>query len=738
MVGLDPDTPPSSPLLPEGVPAIQPHRSVYPLRRELDITPQTQRGLRFAIVKDPVTLEYYRLAWTDYELALLLEGAGDVAGWMARWKEKFPSLKHESEEKLLAKAKRLVTNLEASQMCALPAALAMSYQRSRDKNMRATRHLKALTGWLMVRKPMFDPDALLTRIAPKFAFLFQPWFTGLWMILAVGAIWTLVVNKSEVHFDHSWLFSIQNLILLLICLLLLKVVHEFGHGITCKYYGGEVHEVGVMMMCLHPLFYVNCSDAWRIPKKTHRMAVSAAGVYVELIFAVVFVYIWAALAPGFWKDFTMMAILISSVTTVLFNANPLMRFDGYYVLSDWLEIPTLRQRAIQFMGSRFRGLFFGSESSGAERTPEALRESRALAIYAVLSFAYLIFVMWRVLHMLDSLFDQVGLRFVGHILVLMWFVASVAFPLWMFFSRPLKSEKLAAKGKKLRPIAVAGAIVLGLAVVLCMPWGKSITRSCVFEIANPSNIRPEQPGFVTEVLRREGDLVERGDVIVRLRNPALESLAVRQKEAMREVDLELNQAQVIDNIQVYEAFRHQREELLLSIAETTRKLDDLNLRAAARGHILTRNMNDLQGRYFKTGEIVCSITPEGAFDVLVPLSEREARFIQAGHRAEVRLVGLPGESLRGVIVQKPLTTISGELPSSLTSRRGGDVASTISEKGEELLMEKQWYAVLKVDENDEALRSGMTGRVRIQCGPSTIGQLLAQQAVDFINLDYRL
>jgi putative peptide zinc metalloprotease protein len=734
---LKPDAAAPAAEAPRGATA-DPKRKVFALRSDLEVTEQTQRGHHYAIIKDPVSLAYYRLAWSDYELALLLRGAEDVEGWIRKWTEKFPSLAGQPREKLLAKARALIGNLEMKQLCVLPGQGAVSYSRSRENQKKKTRPLRWMTSWLMLRKSVYDPDALLTRLEPKLRFIFSRWFTGLWLLLMAGAVAILVTHTKDMSFDPAWFFSLGNLVLLYVCFVGLKIVHEFGHGLTCKHYGGEVHEVGMMMMAFHPMFYVNVSDAWLLPKKSQRIAVSAAGVYVELIFACLLSYVWVLLAPGFLKDFTFNAILVASVTTIFFNTNPLMKFDGYYILSDWLEIPNLRERSLKFVSGKFRRLFFGKDPEAEAKTPETLRQSRALAIYAVLSFLYLVFVMWNVLHTLDHLFDKVGLRFVGHLLVLSWFAASIGFPIWMFFSRPQREAVKSTGRRRLRPLVVSAILVLLLTGVLCLPWHKTVSRACIFELANPYQVRAEQAGFVTAVLRKEGDLVEANEVVAQLRNPELEMLLATQEEAIREVETKLNVAQNEDKVQHYETFRRQKSGLLAGLEEIQAKIDQLQLRSAKKGRVLTRNLQDQMGRYLKPGDTYCSVGPEGDLEVLIPLSEREARFVKTGDPARLRLTGLPEETFTGRITQKPLTTISGELPAALTSRRGGDVASTVDSSGDEQLLEKQWYAVLRIDEQSNLLRPGMTGRVQVDCGGSSLGSLLGQKVLDFVNLDYRL
>src|SRR5262249_36784145 len=135
-------------------------------------------------------------------------------------------------------------------------------------------------------------------------------------------------------------FSFKTIIYLWIALGCVKIVHEFGHGLSCRAFGGEVHEIGLLVLCLSPSLYRNGSDAWALPNRWHRIIISAAGIWVELIIAAIATFVWwNTPSQPFVNNLALCVMIVCSVSTVVFNANPLMRYDGYYVLLDWLEIP---------------------------------------------------------------------------------------------------------------------------------------------------------------------------------------------------------------------------------------------------------------------------------------------------------------------------------------------------------------------------------------------------------------
>jgi putative peptide zinc metalloprotease protein len=572
------------------------------------------------------------------------------------------------------------------------------------------------------------------------SFLFRPWFSISALLFVASAGFMIYTHRAEVHFDKNWFLATGNLGLLAVSIILLKIVHEFGHGVTCKHYGGEVHEIGFMIMILTPMFYVNTSDTWLFPNKKHRMYVSAAGVYVELIFAAALAYIWLILAPGFWKQFTFAAVVAASFTTLLFNANPLMRFDGYYIMSDWLEIPNLRQKSRAFLGRQFRKLFFGPAYPEATRSVPG-RDSSTFAIYSLASFAYLLFLMSHVFRKLHLL-DKFGLSLIAYVLLSLWAIAVIIWPISRFFTTPYKNAARyniqLSTMNRFRPLFVFIGLVVAVIVILNLPFPKTVKRSCALELADAYIVRASEPGFVEEVLTKEGDTVKKGQVLARLRSPELQTKLITERETLRQIDVQLNQALAEDSALKFKVASHQREEAVADLKDTESKVTDLSLTTGLDGRVLTRNMDEKKGRYLAAGEPLCIVGPSADFDILVPLTEQEARFVKRGAPVVLKVTALPEMTFHGEITQEPLATLGNALPASLTAKRGGDVDTTIDKAGKEKPLEHQWYAQVKIVESSHLLRPGMTGRVKVKCGIQTVGRVLGQKLLDSINLNYRL
>lgn len=207
------------------------------------------------------------------------------------------------------------------------------------------------------------------------------------MASAVGLVtlhFDVFLSKLPSYYEF---FSFKTIIYLWIALGVVKVIHEFGHGLSCRYYGGEVHEMGFLLLCFSPALYANVSDAWTLPNKWHRIIISAAGIYVELVIASIATFVWwYTPASPFIHNLSLSLMVVCSVSTVVFNGNPLMRYDGYYVLADWMEIPNLRERANRYLQNLFL-----EHCLGMEVQPEPYMETgrKVLFIsYALVSYVY--------------------------------------------------------------------------------------------------------------------------------------------------------------------------------------------------------------------------------------------------------------------------------------------------------------------------------------------------------------
>ena len=199
-----------------------------------------------------------------------------------------------------------------------------------------------------------------------------------------------------------------------VCLAVVKIIHEFGHGLTAKHFGGEVHEMGILFLVLTPALYCDVTDSWLLPNKWKRIWISAAGIYVECFLASIATFVWWYSTPGLLNSLAMATMFICSVNTIMFNANPLLRYDGYYVMADWLEIPNLRIKSTQFFAYLIQEKVLGLEIPVQSYLPRSRRY--LFVTYAMASYIYRWFVTFAILWFLSQVLKPYKLESVSYLL----------------------------------------------------------------------------------------------------------------------------------------------------------------------------------------------------------------------------------------------------------------------------------------------------------------------------------
>src|SRR5919109_97265 len=318
------------------------------LRPDLGIEPQKYEGRTYFVLKDPVSLRYYRLTENEHFLLQFLDGRHTLEDAQKAYEKRYRPDRLRLED-LEGFAQQLLTAGLAQNES--PKAGKQLFDRRKKR--RRTEWLQTLTNILYIKLPVFDPDRVLVRMLRFTGWIFTGWFFALSVGVMLAAI-LLVASHFETFRsklpDYHEFFSFKTVVYLWVALGAVKIIHEFGHGLSCKRFGGEVHEMGFLLLCFSPALYCNVSDAWVLPNKWHRIIISSAGIYVELIIAAIATFVWwNSASHPFVNNLSLSLMVVCSVSTVVFNGNPLMRFDGYYILADWLEIPNLRDRSNRYL-----------------------------------------------------------------------------------------------------------------------------------------------------------------------------------------------------------------------------------------------------------------------------------------------------------------------------------------------------------------------------------------------------
>jgi putative peptide zinc metalloprotease protein len=515
---------------------------------------------------------------------------------------------------------------------------------------------------LAIRIPLLDPDRLLER--------WLPWYRPLFGLLG-AALWLAVVGWGAVIAAQHWdeltqdlsnrVLAPENLLVLGLVFPLLKALHEFGHACAVKAWGGEVHEMGIMLLVLMPVPYVDASASSAFAEKRRRVVVGAAGMMVELFLASMALALWLEMQPGVMRAVLFNVMLIAGVSTVLFNANPLLRFDGYYILSDLLEIPNLRQRAQQYLASLFERRLFGLDVAPIEA---GAAERAWLVFFVVASFLYRIFITLAI-----ALFIATQYFIVGVLLAIWAVVAGVALPIvalvnTLAFSPRLRQRRMRAA---LSSAAIAGALV-GLLFGIPVPsWTNA--QGVVWG-AEQSSVRGGSDGFVLRVLAAPGGRVKRGEPLLEASDPLLVP-RIRALEAQRE---ELEARYYAERVESLVRAQMRLESLKSVEAELARvreRARDLTVRSPADGVFALPAPEDLPGRYLRQGELIGYVVPEGAATARVLVPQESAELLRARTtRVSAKLAERLGETVPARILRE-VPRASDRLPSMALSQAGG-------------------------------------------------------------------
>ena len=340
------------------------------MRPDLEAARQRYQGQSYWVVKDPVALQYARLNEEEYAILQMLDGESSLDEIAERFEREFPPQTITTEE-----LQQFIGMLHNSGLV-IASAPGQGAQLKRRRDERKRKELVGkLSNVLMIRFKGIDPERLLNFLygLPPVRWFFSTPALVLCLLLCAAA-GTLIAVEFDVFRSKlpsfQAFFAAENWLLLAAVLGCTKVLHEFGHGLSCKHFGGECHEMGVMILVLTPCLYCNVSDSWMLPNRWHRAAIGAAGMYVEVVLASICTFIWWFTEPGPLNYVCLNIMFVSSVSTILFNANPLLRYDGYYILSDLMEVPNLRQKASKLLNRKLGQYCLGLEEPEDPTLPQ--------------------------------------------------------------------------------------------------------------------------------------------------------------------------------------------------------------------------------------------------------------------------------------------------------------------------------------------------------------------------------
>ena len=705
------------------------------VRPDLHISEQRYEGKAFHVVKDPVCLRYYRFNKQEYFVFSLFDGTHSMEDVRKRFEDEFRPHRLEFQD-LESFARQLVT----AGLVQHETGGAGKHLFARRAKQRRMKRIAAVSNIMYWKIPVFDPDRILTAMYK------QLWWIFTWPFFAASVgLMLAAVFQVLVHFDtfyakmpeYQEFFAFRTAFYMWLSLGVVKVIHEFGHGLSCKAFKGECHEMGVLLMCLSPALYCNVTDAWTVADKWKRIVISFAGIYVELVIAALATFVWWYTPSMPVVNYTAMCVMVlCSVSTVVFNANPLMRFDGYYMMADWLEIPNLRDRANRYLTNTFLEVGLGIE---APPEPYMAPGRKVLFLaYAVVSYIYRWVVTFSVIWFLaDFLGPQLK------ILSRMLAVASLASMfIWPGY-RMIKGVRQRGRLPDMKPkraYATLAVFTALLAAFFLVPLPVSKVRETGLVKVNADHttaVGLADPGHLVSLNVKDGQAVRKGDLLARfdsreLREQMAEAAAKRDEQrAAYDANVA---AEAGASAQYRDQFRVEANTARGQMSAYGEQYDllDKRLRALTEVHAprdgvvmglpKAAETGKLFGQYNQQERPVCQVGDPLTLIVQLPASSTdylllsEDLAVRGVLEADVYVAGRTDRLYRGVVRRVP-DADAKQVPIALTQRANGPLAVKSSgENGQEITPVAKTYLVeVEIQDPDASMVSGAQVMVKVHC-----------------------
>ena len=628
------------------------------LRGHVRVHRHVYRGKVGYVIHDRASGNHHRFNAAAYEVIRQFDGRHSMqAIWdtlLAKGSEETPT-----QDEII----RVLGQLNAADLLVLESSPDVAELLDR----RTTRRQRQLIGRFLnpmsLRIPLWDPDRFLGTVAAWLRPL-PAWLAWtLWAATVIPALLLAPAHWPELtrNFGER-LLAADNLWVIAFAFPLLKAAHELAHGLAVKRGGGEVHETGLMFLMLYPIPYVDASGAYAFAGKGRRVWVGAAGMAVETWLAAIAFYFWLVLEPGLLRSVAYNVAVLGSVTTVLFNANPLLRYDGYFILSDLIEIPNLAARANRTWQYLVTRHLFGIRA--AERPTATPAERRWLVAYAPLAFVYRLVVTLGIAWFIAQHYFLVG------VILAAWALATgIVLPLGKALATVFTAPRFVARAGRVW-LVLAGGIGGGVLALFVVPMPYHTRAEGVVWLPEKALLRAGADGFVSRVAAVDGQRVSAGTPVVETINPFVAAEVARQLARVEEVQARYDAAWGSRPAQAGRLAEelHREQAALDRVAD---QAEQLTARPTATGRLLIDRAQDLPGRFVSRGELLGYVVGPHAPIVRVVVGQEDVDRVLADTRSlDVRLAGAMGRAIPARII-RAVPKAANELPSAALGQAGG-------------------------------------------------------------------
>jgi putative peptide zinc metalloprotease protein len=550
------------------------------------------------VLQDPLSGRFYRFSPAAHQIIGLLDGKRSVH---EAWELAAEQLGDDApgQEEVI----RLLSQLHSAdvlQSDVPPDSLELFRRYQRQEKMRWKQRFMSP---LALRFPLFDPEKMLQAWLPFVRPIFSWAGFIAWLAIIVAACVTASMHWSELTENFAdRVLAPQNLLFLWLAYPAVKALHELGHAFATKVWGGEVHEIGVMLLVFMPVPYVDASAASAFREKRKRMVVGAMGIMTEMLLAALALFVWLSAELGIVRGVAYNIMLIGGVSTLFFNGNPLLRFDGYYILADALEMPNLGKRSNGYLGYLIQRYLFGLES--AISPANSPRERKWFVFYSITSFCYRLFIMFAIVLFVAGKFFVIGILLACWSVFMMLVMPSIKM-LKILFSGPLLEQK------RTRAVTVSAACIASIVAVLTLLQVPLWTRAeGVVWLPDRAIIRAGADCFISRYVSEPDSVVDANQVLIRCEDPLLDAAARKLRARTTELEAMFASQKRSDRV----AARITEEELRVvaaDLGDIERRISELDIRSPLAGRFIVPRSRDLPGRFVSQGEVIgYLVTPE--------------------------------------------------------------------------------------------------------------------------------
>lgn len=695
------------------------------LRDDVSCAWQSYGGAECYVLEDESRGSFFRIGVPEYTFLSLLDGRTSVGEAITQTVSVLgPDAFDEQQAAVICHW------LAESKLLASEGPGRESGEASKADAVRVARRLNPLS----MRLPLGCPEPMLSALNGLLGGMFSLGGFLLWLAVTAVAMWQLAPHSEQLWRESAVILSPHNWLWIALWGIGLKLIHEASHGLACQRFGSRVREAGIVFILLAPVPYVDLTSTWRLPK-WRRIVTSAAGMFAELLIAALAGILWANTTDELLRQHLLQLMLTASVVTLLFNANPLMRFDGYYILADLLELPNLAAHGQQTLIHSTKRWLLGVRSS-SPTWPEG--RTWLVATYGVLSALWRTVVSVSLIVAAAVWFEGAGIALAAGA-VFAWFVH----PMWRGLRFVIFGSRF-EKPNRVRFLAITTCAAASVAwMLISVTAWHSITLPGVVESVDAAIVRAESPGFVEEVCVESGQTVREGDPLLRLSNHELEMQRRQLNVEIERSELRSRTFQNEGELAARLAEDDNREGLRTKLAELDRSCDLLLVRAPRAGLVSASDLPSLLGSYVSPGRelLVIGDPDEKEIRVLVSQQQFEAASLSLDRVVHVRLVD-DGFATTGTLHKlEPRATIHAPHP-ALCAGAGGPIAiklapvgSATNHRDSQELLEPHVIGYVSLDRTaSHLLGPGQLANVCIAESPRPLGHWLLERGQRWVTV----